>query len=124
MSEFDSEILVPIVLFISIATVFGLAFMYRARQREQVQLTVRHAIDKGQELTPELLEKLGSEGGRGRNADLRRGVIAAALGLGVGSFGLILGEEDAMRPLLAVGAVPLLIGLAYLGLWRFGPRER
>lgn len=123
MNTFDPELLVPIVLFISIATVFALAFMYRARQREQVQMTVRQAIDKGQELTPELLEKLGETGG-GRHSDLRRGVIAVALGAGIALFGLILGQEDAMRPLVAIGTIPLLIGMAYLGLWRYSPRNR
>jgi hypothetical protein len=122
MGDFDSEILVPITLFISIAVVFALAFMYRARQREQIQLTVRQAIDKGQELTPELLEKLGHTGAQ-PHSDLRRGVIAVAIGLGIGVFGIILGQEDAMRPLVAIGAIPLLIGVAYLGLWKFAGRD-
>ncbi|WP_405239642.1 DUF6249 domain-containing protein [Lentisalinibacter orientalis] len=122
MGDFDSEILVPITLFISIAVVFALAFMYRARQREQIQLTVRQAIDKGQELTPELLEKLGHTGAQ-PHSDLRRGVIAVAIGLGIGAFGIILGQEDAMRPLVAIGAIPLLIGVAYLGLWKFAGRD-
>lgn len=122
MNGFDVEILVPMTLFISIAAVFALAFMYRARQRREVQLTVRQAIDKGQELTPELLEKLGETGAR-PHSDLRRGVVAVALGLGIALFGLILGQEDAMRPLVAIGAIPFLIGLAYLGLWKYASRE-
>lgn len=123
MVEFDSDILVPITMFVSIAVVFALAFKYRARQREQIQVTVRQAIDKGQELTPELLEKLGHTGARPAS-DLRRGVIAAALGFGIGLFALILGEDDATRPLMAIGAIPILIGLAYLGLWKFTGRDR
>ncbi|WP_405229126.1 DUF6249 domain-containing protein [Lentisalinibacter sediminis] len=122
MGDFDSAILVPITLFISIAVVFALAFMYRARQREQIQLTVRQAIDKGQELTPELLEKLGHTGAQ-PHSDLRRGVIAVAIGLGIGVFGVVLGQEDAMRPLVAIAAIPLLIGVAYLGLWKFAGRD-
>ncbi|MEJ2603678.1 MAG: DUF6249 domain-containing protein [Gammaproteobacteria bacterium] len=122
MNEFDSDILVPIVLFISIAVVYGLALMYRARHRAQIQETVRQAIDKGQELTPELLEQLGQTGG-GQHSDLRRGVIAVSLGLGIALFGLVLGEADAVRPLVAIGMVPLLIGIAYLGLWRYSSRE-
>ncbi len=123
MESFEFELLIPIVLFLSIAFVVGLALSLRARHREQVQVTVRQAIDRGQELTPELLEQLGQTG-NARQSDLRRGVIAAALGVGVGAFGLVLGEPDAVRPMLAIGAVPLLIGLAYLGLWRFGESER
>ncbi|HZX22364.1 MAG TPA: DUF6249 domain-containing protein [Woeseiaceae bacterium] len=122
MGDFDSDILVPITLFISIAVVYALALMYRARQREQIQLTVRQILDKGQELTPELLEKLGHTGAQ-PHSDLRRGVIAVAIGLGIASFGVILGEHDAMRPLVAIGAIPFLIGLAYLGLWKFAGRD-
>jgi len=122
MNEFDATLFVPITLFISIAAVFALAFMYRARQREQIQITVRQAIEKGQELTPELLEKLGETGAR-PHSDLRRGVIAAAVGLGIVLFGLILGEEDAVRPLVAIGAIPFLIGVAYLGLWKYAGRD-
>ncbi len=122
MNDFDTEMLVPITLFISIAAVFAVAFIYRARQREQIQVTVRQAIDKGQELTPELLEKLGDTGVR-PHSDLRRGVISVALGLGIGLFGAILGEADAVRPLVAIGAIPFLIGLAYLGLWKFADRD-
>ncbi len=122
MNEFDPAIFVPIVLFISIAVVYALALMFKARHRVQIQQTVRQAIDKGQELTPELLEQLG-QSGAGPHSDLRRGVIAVSVGLGIALFGLILGEQDAVRPLVAIGAVPLLIGIAYLGLWRFASRE-
>ncbi len=57
-----------------------------------------------------MLARIG-EPPRPENADLRRGVIAIGLGLGLAAFG---------RPLIAIGSVPFLIGLAYLGLWRFG----
>jgi hypothetical protein len=50
---------------------------------------------------------------------MRRGVIAISLGVGFAAFGLLLGEEDAVRPFLAIGAFPFLIGVAYLGLWKF-----
>ena len=122
MNEFDAALFVPITLFLSIAAVFALAFRYRARHREQIQVTVREAIDKGQELTPELLEKLGDTGAR-PSSDLRRGVIALAVGAGIGLFGLIMGQEDATRPLAAIGAIPFLIGVAYLGLWKYAGRD-
>lgn len=123
MNSFDHDLWVPIVFFLSIAFTFSIALVYRAKHREQIQITVRQAIDKGQELTPELLDRLGQTGA-GRRSDLRRGVISVSVGVGIASFGLILGEDDATRPLMAVGAVPLLVGLAYLGLWKFTERSR
>ena len=50
-------------------------------------------------------------------------MVSVALGLGIGSFGLLLGESDAVRPFIAIGNVPLLVGLAMIGLWKFGPRD-
>ena len=111
--------LIPIVLFIVIGIALSLAFYYRYRTRKEVQESVRAAIDKGQELTPELLKSLG-EAGDPKIADLRRGTISIAIGLAFVTFALVLGEEDARRPLTAISAFPFLLGLAYLGLWRFG----
>ncbi|MGB5622182.1 MAG: DUF6249 domain-containing protein [Gammaproteobacteria bacterium] len=109
---------VPIVMFISLALIAVLYFYFRFRTRREMQHTVRAALDKGAELSPELLQQLG-EPQRPKNADLRRGIIGVFLGIAFGAFGVLLGEEDAVRPMLAIGSFPLLIGVAYLGLWKF-----
>lgn len=109
---------VPIVMFISLALVAVLFFYFRFRTRREMQQTVRAALDKGAELSPELLQQLG-EPQRPKNADMRRGIIGVFLGIAFGAFGVLLGEEDAVRPMLAIGAFPLLVGVAYLGLWKF-----
>jgi hypothetical protein len=46
-----------------------------------------------------------------------------ALGVAIASFGWLLGESDAVRPLLAIGNIPFLVGLALVRLWKFAPRE-
>jgi hypothetical protein len=117
-----------IVLLFSILGAAGLVatFLYlRYRTRLEYQITVRSAIEKGQALTPEFLAGLTERPPRVRNVsrDLRFGVVAVALGLGIGSFGFIVGEAEAQRIMLAVGNVPLLIGLAMIALWRFQPRD-
>ena len=109
---------VPIVMFISIAVILSFFAFYRYQIRKEVQLTVRSAIDRGQDLSPELLERL-SESLRPKNIDLRRGTISVALALSFASAALILGEEEAIEPLFAVAAFPFLVGLAYLSLWKF-----
>jgi hypothetical protein len=113
---------VPIVLFSSFALVFSLFFFFRFRTRKEVQMTLRLAIEQGQELTPEILDRLGQA--PARVADLRRGVLSLAVGLGVAAFGVFLGEEDALRPMLAISAFPFLVGFAYLGLWKFREQEK
>jgi hypothetical protein len=109
---------VPIIMFLTTGAVFILFFYFRFRTRRELQQTLRAAIDKGAELTPEVLDRLG-EPTRPKNADLRRGLIALFVGIGFAVFAVVLGEEEATRPMLAVSAFPFLIGIAYLGLWKF-----
>lgn len=112
---------VPIVMFLSVALIFSLFFFFRFRTRKEIQRTLRAAIEQGQELTPDILDRLGET--RSGIADLRRGAISVALGIAILAFGVLLGEEDALGPLLAISAFPFLIGLAYLGLWKFREQD-
>ena len=119
-------ILIPILLIIAIAVVLCVYFYLRDRTSQSVQETVRAAIEQGQQLTPEILERLGQTPRRARsersaNADLRRGVILITVGLGIAAYIAWSGEflqASATLP-LAIGSLPVLIGIAYLGLWRF-----
>jgi len=110
--------LVPIFLFLTIGGVISLNFYFRYRTRQNIQTTIRAAIEQGQQLTPEVLEGL-TDSLSSKFGDLRRGVISLFIGLGIFAFGLLLGEEEAKAPLTAIAAFPVLIGIAYLGLWFF-----
>ena len=119
-----SGVWVPITLFVAIAAVIGILVYFHFRSRSEFQKTVRVLIERGQQLTPEFLERISDgRGAHAKNRDLRSGAVSVALGLGIGSFGLLLGESDAVRPFIAIGNVPLLVGLALIGLWKFGPRD-
>ncbi len=108
---------VPMVLFVAIAVIYCVKYYFAHRTRQDVQSTVRVALERGDPLTADLLDRLVQPPAP-RRTDLRRGVIGIGLGIGLGVCGLVVGEPDAVRPLLAVGMVPLLLGLAYLILWR------
>jgi hypothetical protein len=116
------DTLVPIALFFVIGTTLCLSFYFRHRTRMEVQATVRSAIERGQELTPEVLEGL-SDALNSRHGDLRRGVISVALGIAFFTFATLLGEEDAEAPLRAVSAFPFIVGMGYLSLWFFIRRK-
>jgi hypothetical protein len=119
-------VFIPIAIAICVSVVILVFLFLRYRTRYDYQLTVRQAVDKGQQLTPEFLERLAERAirqERNPNRDLRFGAIAIAIGLAIGSFGLILGEPDAVRPLMGVGNLPFLVGVAMLALWKFAPRE-
>ena len=111
--------IVPVVLFIVIAATFVAKYFFTHRARQETHKTVRLALERGEALTPDRLERLGEPPPRKRN-DLRRGMVMIFLGLGLAAFGVILGEPDAMRPMIAIGLVPLLLGVAHLILWRVG----
>jgi hypothetical protein len=116
------EYWVPIVMFISAAAVFVFFFWFRYRGRADMQQTIRAALERGQELTPEIIDRLGQPKPR-EFADRRRAIVAIALAIAVAAFGFILGEEDAVRPFLAISAFPLMIGIAYLIISRFSDEK-
>lgn len=109
---------VPIVMFIAIAAVLSAWLYFRHRTRADLQRTVQAAIEKGQELSPELLDRLGQPRVSGE-VDLRRGVISISIGIAFVIFAFVLNEEDAVGPLLGVAAFPSVLGIAYLALWGF-----
>ncbi|NIP95990.1 MAG: hypothetical protein GWO24_22150 [Akkermansiaceae bacterium] len=116
------DILVPISLFLVIGAVISLSLYFRYRTRQEIQSTVRAAIERGQELTPEVLDGL-SDALNSRHGDLRRGVISVAIGIALFLFAGAVGEADAEGPLRAISAFPLMLGAGYLGLWFFLRRK-
>ena len=97
-------------------------FWLRFKARRDMQETIRAALDKGQELSPELIDRLGHPKAS-KDRDFRLGIIwiAVAVGLVILSFGIP--EEEAMQPMLGVAGFPFVIGVAYLILNKFAKRE-
>ena len=114
-----SEMWIPIVMFIGLSVVLSLFVWFRYKAKRELQMTIRTAIDKGQGLSPEMIDNLVNPP-TSPQRDLRRGLLGVLVAIGFGLFGLILGEEDAVRPLLGVAMFPLSIGIAFLLMHRFG----
>jgi hypothetical protein len=130
-------IIVPIFgIIMIIAVVIGPIWIrshYRARERAQLHETLRIAYEKGQPPPPELIEKLTSGetiGVRtrfGSESDLRRAIVLISVGIGLGLLGLGLGYGISLDDrtsgwitggaIAGSGAIPGMIGLAYLFLW-------
>jgi hypothetical protein len=113
--------MVPIVSMLVIGLVLVAFFYYRHKGRSELQVTIQQAIEKGNELTPELIDRLAGPKA-GPELDFRRGIVWIAVGLGFVLFGILIGDEDAVRALAAVGMFPLLIGAAYMIMWKTGRR--
>ncbi len=117
------EIVVPVALFATLLCIVAIVMMFRYRIRKEMQLTMRAAIQSGQELSPEVLAGLTAALQPSRSADLRRGVVGLGLSLAFVGLAFAVGEPDATGPLLGLAAFPFFIGLAYLAIWRLNPNS-
>jgi hypothetical protein len=117
------EELIPIVMFIGLTVVFVALFWFRYRARRDMQDTFRAALDKGQELTPDVIDRLGHPK-PAKDKDLRLGVIWLAIAAGLVLMGFAVPDPSghALRGLLGGAAFPFAIGVAYMILHRFSGR--
>ncbi len=120
----NEEIFIPITMFLFLAIVIGMTIVYRSRTKESQQQTIRAAIDKGQELTPDLIKQIGSPPEPAKDRDLRRALIAIAIGAGFLALGLTIPEEEATQIFGGFASFPIFIGLAYLAMHFFGSKDK
>ena len=113
MTEDQLALLIPFGFFLLLGIIGWGFFSFRHKGRAELQQTIRQALDKGQELSPELVDRI-SEPKAEPTRDLRRGLIWAGLAIGTALFGIALPEEEATRVFLGVAAWPLMIGIAYI----------
>lgn len=132
------SLLIPFAgIFMIIAVVIGPIWIrsyYKEKERAQLHETLRVAYEKGQAPPPELIDKLTSGAGvqiqtspTNNDSDLRRAVVLIAVGIGMAGLGLGLGYGIGLADptggwitggaIAGSGAIPGMIGLAYLFLW-------
>lgn len=114
------DIFVPIVLFGAIVAGIWLFSHYNYKKRLTAHETLRLAVEKGQEISPELVERM-SYLNDPIKSDLRRGILLIAFGVALMVLGVIMptDEPEAVRGVLGISSFPVILGIAYLGLWRF-----
>lgn len=115
-----------LALFSTITAIFFGPSYLKSREKREMQQTVRLAIDKGQELPPELIDAMTRDVAArlpSRTRDLRRGVIWMASGIGIAGFSFVTSlskfgghdfNADAGGPLLGISVIPITIGLAFI----------
>jgi hypothetical protein len=111
-------------MFTSIAVILVAWFLFRYRGRQEMQQTIRLALDKGHELTPEIIDRLGHPKAS-KDKDLRIGIIWLALATGLVLCGVAVPDPSgqALRGTLSGAAFPFALGVAYLIIWRFTSRD-
>ena len=103
------------------AIVFGPTYL-KNREKRDMQVTLRAAIDKGQELPSDLVEAMTKDVQKNlpsRTRDIRRGVIWLATGVGIAAFSLVNDfnnswDTDFDGGLLGISCIPITIGLAFI----------
>ena len=109
------ETWIPIIMFLSIAAILIAVFWFRYKARADMQSTLRSALDKGQELTPEIIDHLGHPKEQ-PNKDLRLGIIWMSLAVGLALCGFFVPDPSghALQGCLAGAAFPFAIGVGYM----------
>lgn len=121
------EIMAPLTVFGSVVAIVWIVQAYVSRNRRAVLETIRSAIDKGVELSPETIRALGMPR-RDRHGDLKWGVIwlavaAAFMTLGW-SISLAEADHEALQVMLGVASFPGFVGIALIIFWAVTLRSR
>ncbi|MEM7363759.1 MAG: DUF6249 domain-containing protein [Pseudomonadota bacterium] len=121
MSEGQMALLVPFGFFILVGVWIWLYLRGQGQQQAEFQQTVRLALEKGHELSPELIEMLMQPA---QDRDLRRGLIAIGLAVGFAALAFMVPHAHATMPMLGIAALPFFVGVAYLILHVVGQRQK
>lgn len=113
---------IVLVVFGTLGIMFLGWFYFKFRARMEMQHTLRLALEKGNELSPEFIKQIG-EPPRAADRDLRRGLVSLALALGFATLGVVIPEDEATQVLLGVASFPFFIGLAFIIMHRFGNKN-
>ena len=119
-----AEELIPITLFLGLTIIVSLFFWFRYRGRNDLQQTIRVAIERGQDLSPEIIDRFANPRAP-KDKDLRLALIwlAIAAGLVLCGFAIPDPSDHALQGCLAGAAFPFAIGTAYLIMWKFTERD-
>ncbi len=111
------DLFVPITMFIVLGAMWIAFFYFRYKSRLRAHDTIQVALEKGAELTPELIDQMITPP-FDPDRDLRKGIIGISIGIAFILFAFILDDQDAVRPLIATGVFPFIVGIAYLIIWK------
>lgn len=121
------EFLIPLAPFIMVIAIVGFSAWQKRKAQQEIQTTLRTAIEKGQSLPADVIEAMSAAIHRPPSAarDMRLGVLLLATGLGITVCGLVLGyfAEEARYGVGALAAVPTTIGLAFIVLSFFNKNK-
>ena len=116
------EELIPLAAVLGTAAVICILFWFKHRNRSEVQQTIRAALDKGHELSPAVIDRLGHPK-ESNDKDLRLGIIWLAVAVGLVMFGYGIPDDEATEVMRGIASFPFAMGIAYLILHKFSDRN-
>ncbi|MCU4675889.1 DUF6249 domain-containing protein [Catenovulum sp. 2E275] len=111
-------IIVPVAFFVTLAVIVVAALFINYKNKSQIQQTLQLSIEKGQDLSPDLVKQLLRD--KPFN-DLKKGITLISIGLALAVFSLFdISEQD--FELVGIGLIPVIIGLGYIVIWKLRPK--
>ena len=131
MSGDITGLLLGVVFWTFLGAIILVPIYFKYKNRARLHDTLRTAFERGTPIPPELISVLQSDTAPARpntpESDLRRAVVLLAVGLGLGGlgyglwYGLMAADQTAAyiagACVAGAGAIPAMIGLAFLILW-------
>lgn len=114
------DVLIPVTFMAAVAAVFIVYFYFNSRNKQILHDTVKSALEKGDTLSPDLVDHLAAATPKTPENDLRRGIILLAFGLATALFGEYFIHEEEV---VGMAIFPLLIGLGYGLMYWLGKRN-
>jgi len=128
-----TPVLIVLTIFGAIVAIIVGPSWLKTREKREMQQTIRHAIDKGQELPAELIDAMTKDVQKSlpsRTRDIRKGIIWLATGIGIAAFSLVsdFGGSDwdgnnFDSGMLGLACFPAVIGLAFIALSFFNKNK-
>ncbi len=109
---------IPIIILFAVWVISN----HRYKTRNRMADVLQQYATSGKEPPTDLVKSIGLPF-RQPHTDLRRGLIAIAIGLATCVLGLVTDGKDETAGLLGLSAFPIFIGLALLGFWYFVGRK-
>jgi Domain of unknown function (DUF6249) len=113
-----SEFWIPIILFICIFGIVAVLLFFNSKREESRQATIRAAIERGQELTEEVVKSLTPP--KSNNFGLAFGLPIVGLGIALLIFGMGIGESEAAW----ASVFPFFFGMGFVVFWFIEQKER
>lgn len=120
----NTDVLVPIGLFLVLLFAFRALLHHAHLSRVQVHQSLRSALEQGAAIEPEVLVRL-AQAADPRRADLRQAVVMSAVALALLLLALLLpfSEPSARQAFAALAVIPSVLGLTHFLIWRFWYRS-